>query len=140
MRDDIVFLVIDDDEIDRTFIKRSFSKNGISNPVEEAADGKEGIAILTRLATATKPAPPVIVLLDINMPRQDGFEFLEEIRIDPRLKGTIVFMLTSSSAPNDVARAYGHQVAGYIVKGDNCTDRGLAALVRAYCALVEFPD
>ena len=58
----------------------------------------------------------MIVLLDLNMPRMDGFQFLEELRGDPKLRRTVVFVLSTSARDQDRARAYDEQVAGYMVK------------------------
>ncbi len=60
--------------------------------------------------------PPYIILLDINMPRMDGHEFLERLRNDEILHRSLVFVLTTSNAQDDIVRAYDQNVAGYVVK------------------------
>ncbi len=59
---------------------------------------------------------PCLVLLDLNMPRMGGIEFLDELRRDPLLRRTLVFVMTTSSAEEDRVRAYDRNVAGYIMK------------------------
>ncbi|HET8704891.1 MAG TPA: response regulator, partial [Pseudomonadales bacterium] len=59
---------------------------------------------------------PYMVLLDLNMPRMNGFEFLENVRADQRLSDTVIFVLTTSDADTDRTRAYHENIAGYMVK------------------------
>ncbi len=72
---------------------------------------------MLREQDAQRKAPrPRLILLDLNMPRMNGFEFLEAARADPRLKDEVIFVLTTSSADSDRSRAYDDNVAGYMVK------------------------
>lgn len=118
-------LVVDDDEVDRRMLERSIRRKGITNPIVEARDGVEALALLQREDDGI--TWPYVVLLDINMPRLGGLDLLEQIRADPALRGTVVFMLTTSTDDRDIAAAYAKQVAGYIVKSD--AGRGLVDLV-----------
>jgi CheY-like chemotaxis protein len=83
---------------------------------------------------------PLLVLLDLNMPRMNGLEFLRELRLDPALKGTVVFILTTSGAEADRARAYDENVAGYMVKSAVGPQfSGLARFLTEYRSTVLFP-
>ena len=84
--------------------------------------------------------PPFIVTLDLSMPRMGGLEFLEQIRKDPVLKKTVVFVVTTSDSPDDIESAYGQNVAGYIVK-DNPTEtlRNALSMLKEYSQLVVLP-
>ena len=109
-------LLIDDDEIDRMNVKRAFTKLNINNPLHMAEDGVEGLAML-RGETNIKIIPrPRMILLDINMPRMNGLEFLRELRADPDLQSISVFILTTSNEERDKVTAYNLNVAGYILK------------------------
>lgn len=114
----IKLFVIEDDEVDLMGIKRALRDLRITNEVVHARDGVEGLDIL-RGANGHDPLEgPFIILLDLNMPRMDGIEFLKEIRADETLKSAIVFVLTTSETDQDIIDAYSHNVAGYIVKSD----------------------
>jgi DNA-binding NarL/FixJ family response regulator len=87
-----------------------------------------------------KLLPPYLVTLDLNMPRMDGFEFLEEVRNDPSLQRAVIFVLSTSDSPKDVAAAYSANIAGYIVK-DDLGDSFTRALnmIDIYTKVVELP-
>ncbi len=106
-------LLIDDDELDVMNVQRAFRKNNIQSPLFIAHDGIEG---LERLRDGTVPEDRRLVLLDLNMPRMSGIEFLRELRADPALKHTSVVVLTTSSEDRDRVEAYNLNVAGYIIK------------------------
>lgn len=109
----VTFLIVDDDEVSVMAVRRALARQGIENPVVEARDGLEALTILR-----DQLRRPYVVLLDINMPRMNGLELLAELRDDPGLLDTVVFILTTSDAPQDLAQAYAHNVAGYILKED----------------------
>ncbi len=111
-------LLIDDDDVDVMAVKRAFRKAKIANPLHIARDGLEGLALL-RGEDGHDPIPrPYIIVLDLNMPRMDGLEFLTALREDPEHRGAVVFVLTTSKADEDRAASYDKNVAGYIVKSD----------------------
>lgn len=111
----IDILVVDDDDLTIEMIERSLSKLGDGFRLVSAMDGLEALEIL-RGHGEVRLHRPHIVLLDLNMPRMNGFEFLEAIRRDEELSQTVVFVLTTSDADTDLSRAYREQVAGYMVK------------------------
>lgn len=110
-------LVIDDDDVDVMAIKRSFKKLKIANPIHVARNGLEGLEVLRGKADTAALERPYIILLDLNMPKMNGHEFLAELRADPELTDSVVFVLTTSAAEADRASAYHAHVAGYLVKG-----------------------
>jgi len=134
-------LLVEDDEVDVQGLKRAFSKSRIGNPITVARDGIEALEILRGENGQTKLAKPHLILLDLNMPRMNGLEFLDAIRADEDLKASVVFMITTSKAEEDKARAYEKNVAGYIVKQDPAnTFMQAVALLEHYWKIVEFPE
>ncbi len=109
-------LLVEDDEVDVMNVQRAFRKNRVSNPLHVAGDGLEALAMLRGEGRPALDPMPRICLLDINMPRMNGLEFLREIRADPRLRRMSVIVLTTSDAERDLVAAYDLQVAGYILK------------------------
>jgi CheY-like chemotaxis protein len=135
---DVTILLVDDDDIDAMSIERSLKKQNLSNPLVRAHDGAEGLELMRALINAGRK---YIVLLDINMPRMNGFEMLKNLRADPVTASSLVFMLTTSQAEDDKAKSYQRNVAGYIVKKQS--DNGFAhliAMLRSYWGVVELPD
>ena len=112
----VKFLIVDDDEVSVMKIMRAIKKASFANPVSVAKDGIEALEILRGDNDRDRLTPPYIVTLDINMPRMDGHEFLEEIRGDPTLRNVVVFVLTTSDNDLDISSAYDRNVAGYILK------------------------
>lgn len=129
-------LLVDDDEIDVMNVQRAFERNRISNPVHVAGNGLEALEKLREGAVG----PRRLVLLDLNMPKMNGIEFLRAIRADPALHGTSVVVLTTSNEERDKVEAYSLNVAGYLVKpvtfASFCE---LMATLNKYWTLVEMP-
>jgi len=109
-------LLIDDDDVAVEAVHRSLRKVGMTPAIVNAEDGAEALEILRGSDPVRRIAKPFVVLLDLNMPRMDGFEFLAEIRADSVLHDTVVFVLTTSDREIDRSRAYHKNVAGYMVK------------------------
>jgi CheY-like chemotaxis protein len=134
-------LLVDDDEVDVQGLKRAFAKSRIGNPITVARDGIEALEFLRGQNGKPKLPKPVLIMLDLNMPRMNGFEFLDAIRADEEFKNTVVFMITTSKAEEDKARAYGKHVAGYIIKQDPAnTFMQAVSLLEHYWKIVEFPE
>ncbi len=133
-------LLVDDDEVDVETVQRSFAEHGLDNPITVANDGETALAIL-RGANGHQPLPrPYVVLLDINMPRMTGIELLNELRADPDIADSVVFMLTTSDSPSDRDAAYAQRVAGYMVKGNVGRDfAAVTGLVERYQRAVVLP-
>jgi CheY-like chemotaxis protein len=106
-------LLVEDDEVDVMNVRRAFEKSHIMNPLFVATDGVEALQMLRR---GQVPRARRLVLLDLNMPRMNGIEFLRELRKDPELSATSVVVLTTSNDERDKVDAYNLNIAGYLVK------------------------
>ena len=115
-RDRVTILLVDDDKVDAMAVKRSFLDLGIDNSMVEAGNEIEALEHLRGENGYEKVPSPCLVLLDLNMPRMGGIEFLAELRRDPALRHTLVLVMTTSAADEDRALAYDQNVAGYILK------------------------
>lgn len=110
-------LLVEDDELDVMNVRRAFKKNNITNPLFVAGNGIEALEMLRgRADGAAVPHTRRLVLLDLNMPKMGGIEFLHELRKDPQLSHTTVIVLTTSDEERDKVEAYKLNVAGYILK------------------------
>ena len=109
-------LLVDDDAVDVMNVQRAFKRNNILNPLYVANDGLEALALLRGESSVTIPSERRLILLDLNMPRMNGLEFLRELREDPDLRALTVVVLTTSSDERDKIEAYNLNVAGYILK------------------------
>ncbi|HWR06380.1 response regulator [Sporomusa sp.] len=117
MRDkSMSILLVEDDEVDIMNVMRAFKRINLTNPLYIARDGVEALAMLRGQSGPSGMLKPGIILLDINMPRMNGIEFLREIRQDPEHKILTVIVLTTSNEECDVVAAYQLNVAGYIIK------------------------
>lgn len=109
-------LIVDDDDVAAESVVRSLRKHEMDFPITLARDGLEALEILRHQNNELRIEKPYLILLDLNMPRMDGFEFLQEIRSDKELHDSIIFILTTSDADSDRTRAYHQNIAGYMVK------------------------
>lgn len=110
-------LLVEDDEVDIMNVQRAFKKNNITNPLHVARNGLEALDLLRGKNGQIALDPmPKIILLDINMPKMGGIEFLKEIRKDPKFNTTSIFIMTTSNEDSDKIAAYNLNVAGYILK------------------------
>jgi CheY-like chemotaxis protein len=110
-------LLVEDDSVDVMNVQRAFVKNNITNPLHIAFNGVEALNMLRGRNGKPKLNPsPRIILLDINMPKMNGLEFLRELRNDDDLKSVSVFVMTTSNDDQDKIEAYNLNVAGYILK------------------------
>jgi CheY-like chemotaxis protein len=133
---EVSILLVEDDDIDAMSIERALKKLRLANPYYRAVDGVEGLAILRNQGVGR----PFIILLDLNMPRMNGLEMLVELRKDPKLTDSVVFVLTTSNDDQDRAQAYKEHIAGYIVKSKLDSDfTELLQLLDHYWRLVELP-
>jgi CheY-like chemotaxis protein len=130
-------LLMEDDQVDVMNVRRAFEKNRIANPLWVANDGIEGLQMLR---TGKVPPDRRIILLDLNMPRMSGLEFLRELRKDPDLLHTPVIVLTTSNDDRDKIEAYNLNVAGYLLKPVTFTNFvEVMATLNKYWTLVELP-
>lgn len=135
-------LLVEDDEVDVMNVQRAFKRNRIDNPLYVA---NNGLAALNMLRGNDSEPPSVpehrrLVLLDINMPKMNGLEFLQALRQDESLKSTPVVVLTTSDADQDRLEAYRLNVAGYILKPVTfAIFSEVVASLNQYWALCEIP-
>ena len=130
-------LLVEDDEVDVLNVRRAFQKNNIANPLFVASNGLEA---LEQLRGNMIPRERRIVLLDLNMPKMNGIEFLRELRQDPELKLTPVVVLTTSNDERDRIEAYNLNVAGYLLKPVTFSNFcEVMTALNKYWALVELP-
>ncbi|PTL82082.1 two-component system response regulator [Vitiosangium sp. GDMCC 1.1324] len=130
-------LLVDDDSVDVMNVQRAFKKSNVNNALYIASDGQRALEMLR---DGTVPASNRLILLDLNMPRMNGLEFLGALRSDPELSTTPVVVLTTSNDDRDRVRSYAHHVAGYLVKPVTSPDFvELMAALNAYWTRVEMP-
>ena len=133
-------LLVEDDDVAAESVVRSLNRIGCHFPVVWAEDGSIALDALRGTDPTRRVPRPRLVLLDLNMPRVDGFEFLQQLRADPALHGEVVFVLTTSDADTDRTRAYRENIAGYMVKAAVGPQFArLAELLVSYQAAVRLP-
>jgi CheY-like chemotaxis protein len=106
----------EDDPEDQMLVKRAFAEARLVNELEMVEDGEELMDYLHRRGAYGDAQRPDLILLDLNMPRKDGREALEEIKRDPDLRRIPVVVLTTSSVDEDVVRSYQLGVSSYVQK------------------------
>jgi CheY-like chemotaxis protein len=130
-------LLVEDDHVDVMTVRRAFDKNRMTNPLYVASDGLEALRMLR---SGEVPDGRRIILLDLNMPKMSGLEFLRELRADATLHGTPVVVLTTSNDERDKIEAYNLNVAGYLLKPVTFINFvELMATLNKYWTLVELP-
>ena len=133
----INIVLVEDDEVDVMTVKRAFTKANITNPVFVAHNGIEALELLRK---DDVPASRRLVLLDVNMPRMNGIEFLREVRADPKLQHLSVVVLTTSNEERDRVDAYKLNVAGYLLKPVTFQQFAeVMSTINMYWALMEMP-
>jgi CheY-like chemotaxis protein len=119
MRENGLILIVEDRQDDILLILRSLERAGVSNPIQIVRDGEDAIAYLRGEGGFKNRAEfplPELVLLDLKLPRVDGFEVLRWIRTQPGLRGLRVIVLTSSEQIRDVNLAYALGANSFLVK------------------------
>jgi CheY-like chemotaxis protein len=135
MRKPVDIVVVDDDKVDVELIRRLFKKANLDNHLHHASCGIEALDMLRGENSKDKITQPYIMLIDINMPRMNGIELLQELRKDNMLKRTIVFILSTSRREEEKSAFYDLNIAGYFLK-DNLGQ--LAEMLGSYCKVNEF--
>ena len=116
---DGVILLAEDDPNDVLLIQRAFQRNHVANPVQVVRDGDQALAYLSGqapFADRERHPLPVLMLMDLKMPRKSGLEVLEWVRQQPGLKRLPIIVLTSSNQSPDINRAYELGANSYLVK------------------------
>jgi CheY-like chemotaxis protein len=132
-------LHVEDDDLCIMGLARAFKAAKITNPVSFAHDGIDALEMLRGTNGRGRLPRPYLILLDLNMPRMGGVEFLEELRKDEDLRKSIVFIMTTSAAEEDKIKAYNLGAAGYILKTAANAFMEATALLDTYWRVVEFP-
>lgn len=105
-------LLVEDDAVDVMTLKRVFRKIAVENPLHVCSDGEKALDWLSK----HRKEKPGLILLDLNMPRMNGLEFLRTLKEDEDLRVIPVVVLTTSADPNDRAESFLNNAAGYMLK------------------------
>lgn len=132
-------LIVEDNPMDLDLTRRAFSQRKLANPIEVARDGEEALA---RIADWDNGKPqPVVILLDLKLPKVSGLEVLRTLKSDPSYKCIPVVVLTTSKEDTDVKAAYELGVNSYIVKPVNFEKfMEVAKQIEMYWVLLNTPD
>ncbi|SIS53349.1 response regulator receiver protein [Roseivivax lentus] len=109
-------LLVEDNDYDVKRVTRGFAKLEDCRQIVRAQDGVEALEILRGESKVRPPESPFVILLDLNMPRMGGLEFLDELRAAGRCSYPQVFVVTTSDYHVDISEAYDRGIAGYFVK------------------------
>jgi CheY-like chemotaxis protein len=114
----IEILLVEDSPLDAEFTMRALTEGGILNKLHWVKDGQEALDYLYRQGaySTREDVPPSLIFLDLKMPKVNGLEVLESIKLDIRTKKIPVVVMTSSAQDSDVTRAYDLGANSYIVK------------------------
>lgn len=105
-------LLVDDDDVDVLAVQRALKQLGVPNPVTVAGNGEAALEILLDARTPR----PVLIFLDLNMPRMGGLELLRRVRAEGCAEGIPIVVLTTSRQDRDVVEGFQNHVAGYMIK------------------------
>ena len=112
----IEILLVEDNPGDARLTREALSMSKVRNNLHRASDGEEAMAFLRHEGAFGNVPTPDLILLDLNLPRRDGREVLEDIKSDPQLKHIPVVILTSSQAEEDILRSYRLHANCFITK------------------------
>lgn len=136
MRSSKPILLVEDNNVDAMAVKRALSELNVPNKLVHHLDGE--IAINYLKETINKS--PCVILLDLNMPKMNGFDFLTAVKADAELKQIPIIMLTSSNEESDKEKCFELCAAGYIVKPANYEEFfEIMKTLNAYWTLSELP-
>lgn len=109
-------LVVEDNPMDLDFMLQAFEENGVLNPVHVCRDGEEALDYIATHPSQERPALPIIVLLDLRLPKVDGIDVLRQARQHPIWRKVPFVVLTTSRENTDISKAYEIGVNSYVVK------------------------
>jgi CheY-like chemotaxis protein len=112
----IEVLLVEDDPGDELITREAFEENKIGNRLHVARDGEEALDFLYRRGEHAEAPKIDLILLDLNLPKYDGRQVLEQIRADPELTHTPVVVLTTSSSEEDILRSYKLHANAFVTK------------------------
>lgn len=114
----VTFLLVEDDDIDFWAMQRSLKRLKISNPLIRTTNALEALELLSKNGKDRDFVESLIILLDLNLPCMNGFEFLSRLKNDPRYTNVPVIITTTSDANADLKMAGEQDVTGYVLKSD----------------------
>jgi CheY-like chemotaxis protein len=130
-------LLVEDDDVDAMTVRRALKDLNVTNPLAHTINGEEALAYLKN----NENKKPCIILLDLNMPRMNGIEFLQVIKLDDKLKKIPIVVLTTSREERDKIESFRLGVAGYMLKGiDYKAFVEIVRTISLYWTLSELPD
>jgi CheY-like chemotaxis protein len=138
MNEQATILMVDDSKDNLYLMREAFKMAGASHPLQEALDGEDAVAYLKGeglYADRNKFPLPIAMLLDLNMPKMNGFKVLAWVRSQPGLKRLAIVILTASMRDEDARRAFDLGATGYIVKPSALKE--LAAMMRCLCDWIQ---
>src|ERR671933_418811 len=137
----LTILMADDDEDDRRNTEEAFREHHLANDFRTVRDGEELMEFLRRQGRYRDAPRPGLILLDLNMPRKDGREALQEIKSDPALRQIPVVILTTSKAEEDILKTYDLGANSFITKpvGFDSLVQLVSTMTRYWFQLVELP-
>jgi two-component system response regulator len=118
----VEILLVEDSPTDRLIAIEALKRAKINNRLHPVIDGVEAMDFLRRNGRFSNAPRPHLILLDLNLPRKDGREVLEEVKKDPDLKMIPVIVLTTSSAEEDIVKCYGLHANCYVTKPMDFSD------------------
>lgn len=134
-------LLVEDNDLDIELLRRGLKKIGSESTLVCARDGLEAIKMLEDDLTNPELPRPFVILLDINMPRMNGHEFLHAVRASSALSDARVFVFTTSDSKKDVDLAYKNKASGYIVKPNSTSElAGILKALETFWSLCEVPS
>ena len=130
-------LLIEDDRVDVMTVKRALNDQKVTNPLVQVASGEEAIEYLRNGGNQK----PCLILLDLNIPKMNGVEFLKIVKVDETLKKIPIVVLTTSTEEQDVAESFKLGAAGYMVKSvDYEKFVDIVRAIDVYWSLSELPN
>ena len=130
-------LLVEDDDVDAMTVKRAFKDLNVTNPLAHSVNGEEALKYLQD----HNNEKPCVILLDLNMPKMNGTEFLKVIKADQELKQIPVIVLTTSTEECDIVETFKQSIGGYIVKPvDYKKFVEAIRTINIYWTLSELPD
>ena len=137
MKSEISILLVEDDRVDVMTVKRALKDLKVTNPLNITSNGEEALAFLQE----ERNQRPSIILLDLNMPRMNGLEFLKIIKQHKSLKRIPVIVLTTSEEEQDRIESFYLSVAGYMIKPiDYLKFVEIMRTIHQYWILSELPE
>jgi len=122
MKNIMNILLVEDNDLDVEILRRGLKKLGAQNSLVRARDGLEALQMLKDDLADNRLPRPYVILLDINMPRMNGHEFLQELRETKGISDARVFVFTTSDSKKDIGLAYQRNANGYIVKPNSSSE------------------